>query len=1217
MKMIKLITLGFLVMLVAGIAQAGFITPGLEGQLSGMQSDDVIKVLVVMDQQADIRALDWDLHDSKADLSVRHQMVLEILQGQARNSQSDLLAELESSKAGGAILGYTSHWIVNSVVVTGTVDAIRTLAARSDVERVEADLVVELIAPVESRKTLKDGTRGVGITPGVVAVGARRVWDELGVNGAGVVVGILDTGVAGGHVALSDRWRGNTEPVDECWLDAAGLGHITPTDTHGHGSHVMGTITGLAADDTIGVAPGALWIASNIINYSGSNAGFDNGVIASLEFMADPDQNPLTTDDMPVVVQNSWGVNENFSGYYDCDSRWWDAIDNCEAAGVCLTWSAGNEGPSGTSLRSPADRAASPTNCFSVGSTIAYSPYTISSFSSRGPSGCGGEFAMKPEIMAPGSDIYSVNASGGYQTMSGTSMAGPHIAGVVALMRASNPNVDVITVKEILMATAIDLGAPGEDNNYGHGFVDAYEAVLAVMGGVGTIEGYITDNGTGLPIEGALVRKIGAYNTAITDADGYYTMNMPAGYADFDVTFFGYNDGLLGVTIPDDGTVNGDLALVALPNSTVSGYVYGPDANIVPGATVTAVGTPVAAAVADANGFYSLDLPSGAGNFYSLISRAGGLGHSTQDIELVGNMTLDFNLPELFAEDFESGDFSSYLWDQGSNPWIISSNDPQEGTYCAKSGNIIDNQESHLSITMEIADTDMVSFWYKVSSEATYDFLRFFMDGDQLGAWSGEVDWTLFSASVDPGEHTFEWVYEKDAYVSEGDDAGYIDFIEFPMQGTPGIPAIELDAASFSATLVTDTTEDQYLNISNTGTASLAYTISLVEGERGMTVPSTVPSIHLEKGQKDERDAVTPITGFGGPDAFGYSWTDSDEEDGPVYGWIDISGSGSVVPSADDGNSGPYNLGFDFSYYGNTFDTIRVCTNGWLSFTSTEHDYVHQGIPGGAAPNNLLAAFWDDLNPSSGGTIYYQAMGSRFIVQYQAVQHYGGGSPETFQVILDMDGSIVYQYNTVSDGSGCSVGIENESGSDGLQLAFNSPYLHSGLAVRLATADPLTWVTVDPEVGSIAAGSNEVVTVHFDATGLAIGTYNALMTVFSNDPAFEAIDLPVTLVVDNGLSAVGAGLPDVLNLSGAVPNPFNPQTDIKFSLPRDAMVQLDLYDVSGRLVRSLISDNMAAGAHSVRWAGRDDAGKSVASGTYFMRLVADGETSVKSMVLVR
>ncbi len=409
----------------------------------------------------------------------------------------------------------------------------------------------------------------------------------------------------------------------------------------------------------------------------------------------------------------------------------------------------------------------------------------------------------------------------------------------------------------------------------------------------------------------------------------------------------------------------------------------------------------------------------------------------------------------------------------------------------------------------------------------------------------------------------------------------------------------------------------EFLQQSFSGTASLEFAINLVEGEKGETVPSTVPNIQLEKGEKDERDAVNPIAGFGGPDAFGYSWTDSEEAGGPAFDWIDISGSGSSIPSSDDGNTGPYNLGFDFSFYGNTFDSIRVCTNGWLSFNSTSTAYSHDGIPNGAAPNNLLAAFWDDLNPTSGGTIYYESIGGQFIVQYEAVQHYGGGSPETFQVILNADGSIFYQYETVSDGSGCSVGIEDASGTDGLQVAFNSDYLHSGLAIRYATQPAMTWVSVDPLSGTVAVDGSEMVTVHFDSADLAMGTYEAVMTVMSNDPAASTIDLPVTLVVGDDLSAVGDGLPNVMHLTGAVPNPFNPQTDIKFSLPRDASVQLKLYDVSGRLVRSLVNETMTAGAHSVRWTGRDDAGKSVASGTYFMRLVANGETSVKSMVLVR
>ncbi|MCP3869984.1 MAG: S8 family serine peptidase [Gammaproteobacteria bacterium] len=1182
-----------------------------------MQNDEIVKVLVVMSDQADIRALNWELHDSKASMELRHHTVMETLRNQAKRSQGELLDSLEANKAAGGILGYTPHWIVNAVVVAGTVDAIRELAARPDVERVEADLVVELIEPVESNKVVDNSkdTAGIGITPGVVAVGARRVWNELGIDGTGVVVGELDTGVDGTHPSLQANWRGNFAPIEECWLDAADLNHSTPQDTHGHGTHTMGTVSGIAADDTIGVAPGAVWIASNIIN-GGTGSAFDNGVIASFEWLADPDGDPLTTEDVPAVVQNSWGVNENFTGYYDCDSRWWDAIDNCEAAGVVVTWSAGNEGPGSESLRSPADRATSPGNCFSVGSTEHTAPYNISSFSSRGPSGCGGEFAMKPEISAPGSDIYSAQSGGGYTYKSGTSMAGPHIAGVVALMRASNPNVDVITIKQVLMDTAVDLGTAGEDNTYGHGFVDAYAAVLAVMGGVGTVEGYITDSLTGLPIEGALVKKAGASNQALTDATGFYSMTMPIGDFDFEVSFFGYNQGAFSVTIPEDAAVNGDFALVQLPTSVVSGFVYGPDNNIVPGAIVKAMDTPVTEAIADASGFYSLELPSGSGSNYTLRARFNGLGRKTHNIELLADMTLDFYLPELTAEDFESGDFTSYDWDQDSTPWTVTSAAPYEGTYSAKSGGISHSDASDLSITMEVSNSDELSFWYKVSSEPTYDFLRFFIDGSEVQSWSGEVSWTQFSTTVDPGEHTFTWSYTKDSSVSDGDDAGYIDFVEFPEHQEPGVPGMALSAGSFEAIVEIDGSDEQSLTINNVGTAPLSYAIALTENGVAEKTTSPVPFKELQKGEEDDRVAIDPLTGSGGPDGYGYGWTDSDEG-GVVYNWIDISSSGNPGPSGDDQSTGPHNLGFDFSYYGNTFDSVNICSNGFASFSSSSTSYSHQGIPSPSDPNNLLAAFWDDLNPSASGSIYYLALPDQFVIQYQDVVHYNSNTPETFQIILNADGSIIYNYETVSDGSGCSVGIENGAGDDGLQVAFNSSYLHSGLAIRFSEADPLTWVIADPLSGNIGVSGEQMIAVNFDATGLAAGTYEAVMTVTSNDPANSSVQLPITMEVTDGLSAAGDALPNVVRLNGAVPNPFNPMTEIKFSLPHASHVELKVYDVSGRLISNLLSENMDAGSHSITWMGRDNAGKSVASGTYFMRLNADGETNVKSMVLVR
>ncbi|UCC79372.1 MAG: hypothetical protein JSW64_14045, partial [Candidatus Zixiibacteriota bacterium] len=101
----------------------------------------------------------------------------------------------------------------------------------------------------------------------------------------------------------------------------------------------------------------------------------------------------------------------------------------------------------------------------------------------------------------------------------------------------------------------------------------------------------------------------------------------------------------------------------------------------------------------------------------------------------------------------------------------------------------------------------------------------------------------------------------------------------------------------------------------------------------------------------------------GGPDAWGYTWIDSDEPGGPTYGWVDISGVGTVIPLTDDSNQGPFALGFAFNYYGSIFTDVRVCSNGWASFTSTVTTYANTSIPSGGEPNNLLATFWDDLNP--------------------------------------------------------------------------------------------------------------------------------------------------------------------------------------------------------------------------------------------------------------
>lgn len=1218
----KALAIALTLMVVAGASHAGKMSPGLESLMSTMNGSEEIKVLVVMKDQVDTKTLDWDLHVARTPMHERHDIVVSALRDRAVASQQPLLDELATMRGRGDVRGFTSHWLINAVVVVTTVAEVPRLALRPDVDVIEADLVVELIEPVNEPRAKTLGTRGIGITPGVVAVGARRVWDELGIDGTGAIVGILDTGVDLTHPALNARWQGNFTTAGESWYDAAGLGHSTPQDDHYHGTHVMGTITGLAPDDTIGVAPGAHWVAANPIIMSAGSA-FDNAVIASLEFMADPDGDPGTSDDVPDVVQNSWGVNEGFTGYYDCDSRWWAAIDNCEAAGVVLTWSAGNEGSGSTTLRSPADRATSPYNCFSVGSTD-NTGTTISGFSSRGPSGCGGEFAMKPEIMAPGADIYSAQPGGGYQYLDGTSMAGPHIAGVVALMRSANPGLDVITIKQIIMDTAIDMGVAGEDNDHGHGFVDAYEAVLAVLSGYGTLEGTVTDLSTSLPIEGAQVvfTAAGELDRArTTDASGFYSIMLPQGDWDLDVTAFGYlGDSVAAVAVIEDGTTTQDVQLAQAPSALLSGYVYDDEAAPVVGASVTVLNTPLAPATSGVGGYYEITMPTGA--VYDVLASAYGMGSHQVSLDFQAAATQDFVLPQLIFENFESGTLVVFPWEtSGEADWFASTDEAYEGLYSAKSGNITHYESSVLSITLNVLAAGNLEFYYKVSSESNYDYLRFSIDGAQQNEWAGEIDWTLASYPVTAGSHTFSWSYDKDGSVDTGGDCAWVDYVVFPTIAPPTYPELAVSPLALSEILEPGDTSVQYITLDNNGEGELIFnavaTMDLPPTATGGRTP-----VELGKDDPDPRVGQSPLLGSGGPDGYGYNWIDSDEFGGPSYGWVEISGLGTPLSLSDDSISGDLPLGFAFSFYGTDFTTVKVCSNGFLSFTSSVSYYTNDPIPDAGDPNNLIAPYWDDLNPASGGTVYYyaDAANSRFIVEWDAVVHYGTSDPQTFQVILNADGTILFQYATTNGQNEATVGIENASGSDGLEVVFNAAYIHDGLATLFSFVPPPDpWLTVTPVSGVIPGMTTGTqLAVAFNATDLPEGNYTGNVTIGSNDPDNPQVIVPVSLLVTNLGTAVGDELPRSFALGAAYPNPFNPSTKIAFAVPAGGgRVDLQIFDLSGRLVRTLVSGEQEGGNHTAVWAGLNDAGRPVSSGTYFYRLQAPSFDETKKMVLVK
>lgn len=145
------------------------------------------------------------------------------------------------------------------------------------------------------------------------------------------------------------------------------------------------------------------------------------------------------------------------------------------------------------------------------------------------------------------------------------------------------------------------------------------------------------------------------------------------------------------------------------------------------------------------------------------------------------------------GEGFETGDFSSYPWQNNSaSPWTIQSgtNNAYGGNFGAKSGLIGNNASTELSLTLDVGAAGNISFWRKVSSETNYDWLRFSIDNTEMGSWSGNQGWAQVSYPVTAGTHTFKWTYTKDVSYTSGSDCAWIDDIVFPMSGSGDIAMI-------------------------------------------------------------------------------------------------------------------------------------------------------------------------------------------------------------------------------------------------------------------------------------------------------------------------------------------------------------------------------------------------------------------------------------------
>ena len=432
--------------------------------ITALQKDGKAEFLVRMNTSADLAmAAAAKTRQGKGEITVQ------ILKAHAAASQKNVLAELTARG-----LKHRSFWIANAVSGTGALADIQLLALRPEVAHIylvkpeKVNLGVNVPGGTDATVTTQQAnaiTATTTVEPGLKRIGAEGVW-ALGFRGAGVVVGDHDIGVEWTHPALQSKYRGwsgsaATSKHDYNWrnafeVDTYCANPAIPCDSNSHGTHTTGTMVGeqiMPNGDvrTVGMAPDAKWIGCRSLYDNVVGAGTVPTYMDCMEFMIAPFPIGQTTmgdpDKAPDVVSNSWGCLEACAPPILKDIN-----DATEAAGIIQVVSAGNDGDTCSTIIAP---LAVYDSSFTVGASNTVND-GMAGFSSRGPVLVDGSMRIKPNVVAPGVGTVSTVLGGAYGAKSGTSMAGPHVAGMVALILSAEPRLKgrVREVRSLIERTA-------------------------------------------------------------------------------------------------------------------------------------------------------------------------------------------------------------------------------------------------------------------------------------------------------------------------------------------------------------------------------------------------------------------------------------------------------------------------------------------------------------------------------------------------------------------------------------------------------------------------------------------------------------------------------------------------------------------------------------------------------------------------------------------
>ncbi len=583
----SVIALGLLVLVIASA-----VTPAISNAWEGpgdslekiagelrqyLNSKEPVEVVILLREVSDTHLLAQRYSGGR-------EAVIESLKYWAMSTQEGVARAVRA--AGGEVLN--RFWITNAIVARVPGDALLRIAANPMVRKVIPNYVIELSDPAD----IQPSGDGRITSWGIDKIEAQKVW-QMGYNGSGIRVAVLDTGVDITHEALKGKML-TLDPDSPYypggWMEFDTAGNPVPSvphDTRGHGTHVSGTVLGGDGENiVIGVAPGATLMHGLVLPYG---RGSFAQIIGGIEWAVDPYYIDIDTGQRVYTGKPAHIISMSFGARNYFGDEFLEPIKHALMANVIPVAAAGNGG-AGT-----IDNPGNIWGVFAIGATDeedepAYfsggmivnwpDPPSDWPFNNTYPS-----TYVKPDFSAPGVHITSAVPGGGYESWSGTSMATPHVSGLIALILQatkwyeSPPQNLPELVYKILMKSSIDLGKPGRDTRYGWGRVNAYDAVLTALqyAKISGVTGKVIDTYSGEPVaeanvsiytmDGELVAAV------LTNASGYFRVGLDPGTYRVVVERFGYVE---YETVVDVVILNGTLAGAVLDEETgepISGAV--------------------------------------------------------------------------------------------------------------------------------------------------------------------------------------------------------------------------------------------------------------------------------------------------------------------------------------------------------------------------------------------------------------------------------------------------------------------------------------------------------------------------------------------------------------------------------------------------------------------------------------------------------------------